>query len=177
MYRKLAATLATLGFVGLTLYALNPVLQTHNRLTTMYHKYHLYWKTLPPLVSMNPHRAPVINDDLPEHQRAPGAYGVFLYRGESLKDHKEAVREHVDLDVHIQRVFDVELPGSIFYYATRINDTALEAIRADNRVAMVECDAIVPMPDDGPHGRLNSRESKSGWERAVGDGGLARVSR
>lgn len=90
-----------------------------------------------------------MNDDLSEHQRVPGAYGVFLYRGESLDEHKAAVREHVDLDVHIQRVFDVELPGSIFYYATQINDTALEAIRTDIRVAMVECDAAVPMPDDG----------------------------
>lgn len=178
MYRKLTGTLATLGFIGLTIYALNSVLQTDNPLTMMYHEYLLYWKTHPLLISINSHRAPLLNCERPEWERVPGSYGVFLYRGESLEEHKAAVREYVDLDdAHIRYVWDHTIPGEIFYHAVEINDTALEAIRADTRVAMVECDAAVPMPDDGPHGRLNSRESEGGWQRTGGDGGIASVSR
>lgn len=73
-----------------------------------------------------------------EH-RVPGSYFVFLRPGYTLEHHKAAIESTVDLDQHALRVFERTIPGPIFYYVDDLEEDALDAIRLDIGVQMVEC--------------------------------------
>lgn len=100
-----------------------------------------------PIADVNPYRAPLLNSDVPMSEKVAGSFGVFLYPGCSLEAHKSTVKEIVDLDAHIQKIFDVELPGQVWYHARNISDVALDAIRGDTSVALVECTTLIHMID------------------------------
>lgn len=92
-----------------------------------------------PLADYNPYPAPLQNADVPESRKVAGEFSVFLYPGCSLEEHKLAVRDVVDLDAHIVRIFDVELPDQVWFHVSGISDAAVDAIRSDTSVALVEC--------------------------------------
>lgn len=82
--------------------------------------------------------ASLVRDPI-EPQEIPGAYTVYLREGHSLEDHKTAVRWAFDLDEHIQEIFTGNPPQeAVSYIAHGIVDTALRAIRTDQRVSLVE---------------------------------------
>lgn len=114
------------------------------------------YDTLPPrrIAQTTPFRAPVVNFDAPGSEKVPGAYGVYLKPGASFEEHKASVSGNIHLDAHIRRVYDQLFPGQVYYHGFNISDAALDAIRADTRVVMVEC----PMTAWTPEG------DSSGWE-------------
>jgi len=78
------------------------------------------------------------NADL--ESRIAGAYCVFLGPGYFLEQHKAVLRTTVDLDNYASRVFDDMKPGHVLYCVENLDEVALDAIRLDFGVQMVECD-------------------------------------
>ena len=97
---------------------------------------------------MGPYQAPLIPEDLPEEDRIPESYIVFLHQGCSLDEHKRTLaRQGVDLESKIQNIFPEKVGRYGTYYgADDIDDEALEAIRADVNVDVVEYERSPKMP-------------------------------
>lgn len=85
-----------------------------------------------------PYQAPLLNCDDP--LRDPDYYMVCLMPGYTLEQHKQTVSE-VDFDSVIEFVFSI--PQQVIYSA-KLEDETLDAIRADIRVDLVECDRALP---------------------------------
>ena len=95
---------------------------------------------------MGSHEAPVHNCDLPEKDRVPNNYVVFLHPGYSLDQHKQAVGHEANLHSAIEYVFE-ETPIHGLYYSAELDIASLAAVRADSGVYMVECIQRVYMDD------------------------------
>jgi len=96
-----------------------------------------------------PYKAPVTNPDIPPAEKVPGSYVFYMRQGHSIEDHKATVRHVVDLDQHIRRIFTDMPPGrQTMYSAHDISEAALDAIRADYAIRMVECDVKVHVPEE-----------------------------
>ena len=95
----------------------------------------------------SPYEAPLYNADLPEWQKVPGSYAVFLRPGYSFEQHKSTVSETIDLDLHTRRVFTNMVLDRTHYIAFDISEVALDAIRADTKGAMVKCSRKAWIPE------------------------------
>lgn len=77
----------------------------------------------------------------------PNRYLVFLHRGYSLLEHKDIVRDLVDLDQAIDHDAIVSGEGGLYelFYSAHLNDTALAAVRADLGVDAVACERTIQL--------------------------------
>ena len=91
---------------------------------------------------MAPYQAPLQGDDLPGV--VPQSYVIFLHKDYSLEDHKAKLTDSVDLDKAIEFVFPETSRHGLYYTAT-LDDDALESVRADEGVDMVECNRKVEL--------------------------------
>jgi len=68
-----------------------------------------------------------------------GDYFVFLHQGYSLENHAKTVENEVNLTSKIHRIYPGTPRHGLYYYAQDIDKPALEGIRADIVVDMIEC--------------------------------------
>nr|POE93443.1 hypothetical protein CFP56_19455 [Quercus suber] len=118
----------------------------------------LLWRRLShkPTPLLRPYRAPLVNCELPD--LIPDSYFIFLHHGCSLENHKRTIGYQIDLDSKIQYSFPETRHYGHYYGAYDLDDAALDAIRADIAVDMIECNRelhvdlevedVVLMPDD-----------------------------
>ena len=86
----------------------------------------------------------------PDEDIIPNSYFVFLHWGYPLDEHKQAMKPKVSLDGHIERVFE-QTHSYGTYYAAKLDNASLEAVRADVGVDFVECNRrIYPMETVDP---------------------------
>lgn len=95
---------------------------------------------------MRPYRAPLVNCNLPGVIK--GSYFVFLHQSCPLETHTQSVRAQVSLGSKITRIFPEAAQHGLYYCADRIEDPALDAIRADTMVDMIECDRLLEISDE-----------------------------
>ena len=93
------------------------------------------------MVPTSPYKAPFSNEDTPESQRIPGAYIVWLRPGYSFEQHKATVSQAIDVDKHTRKVDTKLSPGQTIYDTFDVGEEALDVIRADSQVALLEYDA------------------------------------
>jgi hypothetical protein len=74
----------------------------------------------------------------PSEDIIANSYIVFLHWGYSLAEHKQTVSD-IDLDPLIKIIFE-ETANHGLYYSVELEEGALEVVRADWGVDMVECD-------------------------------------
>ena len=68
-----------------------------------------------------------------------GAYFIFLHHGCTLEEHTETVGKQANLDWKITHVFPGADHHGLCYTVEEIDDVALDAIRTDIVVDMIEC--------------------------------------
>lgn len=94
---------------------------------------------------MSAYRAPMVGCE--RTGVIEGSYFVFLHCGCSLDKHNQTIGNNVDITSKIRRVYP-ETPGhGLYYWAEDIDETALEAIRSDIVVDMIECNRALDMSD------------------------------
>jgi hypothetical protein len=71
------------------------------------------------------------------------SYIVYLAPGHSLEQHSAIIKK--DITPYVEHIYDM-YTEKVVYVGKRIDQDLLQAIRADKRVELVECDGI-PEPD------------------------------
>ena len=82
----------------------------------------------------------------PKEDIVPDSYFILLHWGYSLTEHKQIVGEAVDLDALIEHIFE----GTVHFglsYSIELDETALDVVRSEWGVDMVECDQWVHLID------------------------------
>jgi hypothetical protein len=92
------------------------------------------------LVYGSSYRAPIYCG-APNEDIIANNYFIFLHWGHSLAEHKQAVSD-IDLDPLVKIIFE-ETANHGLYYSVEMEEGALEVVRADWGVDMVECDRRV----------------------------------